>query len=381
MRANEFITEQKAIHLSGLSRFFKKGDPLVDHIPERGTHTFALHPDKWQSTFYSLTNKDLEKLKYYKPKEIDIVPGTLVGDMYYANKFYRASDDSEKQKFLELYKDSLKPVDSVDIKSYRMPELLIPKTINEKWSQKYKRSINCKNPKGFSQRAHCQGRKKKANEEYTKDGKYVIRAMTYEDQVIEVRADKLAKFINKSLKDAGYKKLGSGIDASVWMKDQGTVVKIIMPDWDAEASINKMQAFYNFSKNHPELENLPIFKKADGREFFKFSLGGIPFMQFSMEQLHPLKKGSLQEYVVWYFSGEIDKNWQTAYNNLVKSDKKFGTEFKNLDPKEIEKYRRFFETFRLLYRLGKKNKWGWDAHTENVMRRSDGTLGITDPWA
>jgi hypothetical protein len=33
--------------------------------------------------------------------------------------------------------------------------------IDEKWSQKYKRSINCASPKGFSQRAHCQGRKKK----------------------------------------------------------------------------------------------------------------------------------------------------------------------------------------------------------------------------
>lgn len=32
--------------------------------------------------------------------------------------------------------------------------------ISEKWSAKYKRSINCSNPKGFSQRAHCQGRKK-----------------------------------------------------------------------------------------------------------------------------------------------------------------------------------------------------------------------------
>ena len=32
--------------------------------------------------------------------------------------------------------------------------------IEEKWSAKYKRSINCNNPKGFSQRAHCQGRKK-----------------------------------------------------------------------------------------------------------------------------------------------------------------------------------------------------------------------------
>ena len=30
----------------------------------------------------------------------------------------------------------------------------------EKWSEKYKRSINCSSPKGFSQRAHCAGRKK-----------------------------------------------------------------------------------------------------------------------------------------------------------------------------------------------------------------------------
>ena len=32
--------------------------------------------------------------------------------------------------------------------------------ITEKWSTKYKRSINCARPRGFSQRAHCAGRKK-----------------------------------------------------------------------------------------------------------------------------------------------------------------------------------------------------------------------------
>jgi hypothetical protein len=35
--------------------------------------------------------------------------------------------------------------------------------IFEKWSKKYKSSINCSNPKGFSQKAHCAGKKK--NEE------------------------------------------------------------------------------------------------------------------------------------------------------------------------------------------------------------------------
>ena len=36
------------------------------------------------------------------------------------------------------------------------------------WSDKYKKSIDCNNPKGFSQRAHCQG-KKKMNEEGLRD--------------------------------------------------------------------------------------------------------------------------------------------------------------------------------------------------------------------
>lgn len=38
--------------------------------------------------------------------------------------------------------------------------------VDEKWSEKYKRSIDCDNPRGFSQKAHCAGRKK-ANEELT----------------------------------------------------------------------------------------------------------------------------------------------------------------------------------------------------------------------
>jgi hypothetical protein len=40
--------------------------------------------------------------------------------------------------------------------------------VPEGWSQKYKNSINCSNPKGFSQKAHCAG-KKKQNESVLKD--------------------------------------------------------------------------------------------------------------------------------------------------------------------------------------------------------------------
>jgi hypothetical protein len=54
--------------------------------------------------------------------------------------------------------------------------------VNEKWSEKYKKSIDCKNPKGFSQKAHCQGKKKKEmGEEKLKGG--IADKKTFEDLV------------------------------------------------------------------------------------------------------------------------------------------------------------------------------------------------------
>lgn len=44
--------------------------------------------------------------------------------------------------------------------------------LDEEWSKKYKDSINCSNPKGFSQKAHCAGKKK--NEELSLDEQFDI---------------------------------------------------------------------------------------------------------------------------------------------------------------------------------------------------------------
>ena len=40
--------------------------------------------------------------------------------------------------------------------------------LTEKWSRKYKKSINCSHPRGFSQKAHCSARKKRQRGEPTK---------------------------------------------------------------------------------------------------------------------------------------------------------------------------------------------------------------------
>ena len=53
--------------------------------------------------------------------------------------------------------------------------------LTEKWSKKYKSSINCNNPKGFSQKAHCAGRKKNES---------VEKQITDQDSHVEVRGKK-----------------------------------------------------------------------------------------------------------------------------------------------------------------------------------------------
>jgi hypothetical protein len=56
---------------------------------------------------------------------------------------------------------NLKSIRTDDVKNLGL-------SLSESWSKKYKKSINCSNPKGFSQRAHCAGRKARQVGKHTK---------------------------------------------------------------------------------------------------------------------------------------------------------------------------------------------------------------------
>lgn len=66
----------------------------------------------------------------------------------------------------------------------------------ESWSKKYKGSINCSNPKGFSQRAHCQGRNKSED--------YVSEAPKQNDPAVRQIQHMLNKKFNANLDVDGY---------------------------------------------------------------------------------------------------------------------------------------------------------------------------------
>ena len=51
------------------------------------------------------------------------------------------------------------------------------------WSNKYKKSINCNNPKGFSQKAHCAGKKKRKENMNLGNLKEIIRTVLSERSI------------------------------------------------------------------------------------------------------------------------------------------------------------------------------------------------------
>lgn len=63
-----------------------------------------------------------------------------------------AGDDSSTVVMRKKYDRKKKRKDIAKVLKRLMGE--------KKWSDKYKDSIDCSNPKGFSQRAHCAGKKK-----------------------------------------------------------------------------------------------------------------------------------------------------------------------------------------------------------------------------
>ena len=66
--------------------------------------------------------------------------------------------------------------------------------VSEAWSAKYKKSIDCNNPKGFSQRAHCRG--KKMNEQMTqqdKEAEYMAQRLVNKARGIATRYDDAKK--------------------------------------------------------------------------------------------------------------------------------------------------------------------------------------------
>lgn len=197
--------------------------------------------------------------------------------------------------------------------------------------------------------------------------------------------------IEATMQKAGYKKLGSGADASVYAKDAGTVIKILMPETGKMAAAERtFLEFYNFVQKLQGVPNLPRFYKIQGQHYAKFNIDGEEFYQIAMEQLYPIKEGSLEEGMVWQLADYAVKNisWENVYRELQDPEQwkawhdpdKFVNAVRNFTDKQKHDYAYLFTLMQLLYRTGQAKKLFWDLHTANMMQRADGTLVVVDPW-
>ena len=69
------------------------------------------------------------------------------------------------------------------------------------WSKKYKKSIDCSNPKGFSQKAHCAGRKKRQSGRTTKSKSVTENTMNITEQDRQLFSEMVKKY---NLKKEGF---------------------------------------------------------------------------------------------------------------------------------------------------------------------------------
>jgi hypothetical protein len=149
-------------NISGINFLYRtKKDPRLDDVPNE---LLPIATYSGNDTFLNDIKDKLLKWGRLSDKQIEVAMSKI-------QKSQPEGESKPSRSYVDLVKEIQKQF--VDIlKNYVDTNT---EEINERWSQKYKKSIDCNNPKGFSQRAHCQGRKKKELEEYARTLKMARR--------------------------------------------------------------------------------------------------------------------------------------------------------------------------------------------------------------
>ncbi len=102
--------------------------------------------------------------------------------------------------------------------------------INERWTRKYKTSIDCSHPKGFSQRAHCAGRRAR------RDGRHTKSSSVSE---VEVYNEVLKDLIEDILEEESSMAMGAVKQINSDAQELQSMLKpqMELPDW-CKAKLN-----------------------------------------------------------------------------------------------------------------------------------------------
>ena len=209
--------------------------------------------------------------------------------------------------------------------------------------------------------------------------------------------------IRKYLEKRGYKFLGAGVDQQAYLEPKtGHVLKVFGTQCDnrkGEPTLSDDQLMFkmyaDFCKRY---KDNPFLPRIYGYETFVYDTP-LPqgakdtsppkyqkclYLQIRTELLSAYSpdertvlsdmSNAIQESVSWdqYYSDMEyvdEEQWYTPiWNRMTNS------------PEKIKMWGEFYKTMETLYKLGSKWGYHWDLHGDNIMRRSDGTPVIVDPW-
>jgi hypothetical protein len=124
------------------------------------------------------------------------------------------------------------------------------KAKNEGWSEKYKKSIDCNNPKGFSQKAHCAGKRKRQE---------TVMNMSM-DNLTEMILEEYCEILSEK-KDACYHKVKARYDVWPSAYASGALVKcrkVGAANWGTK------------SKKKESVEEYDVVNEQDSKDFMNY---------------------------------------------------------------------------------------------------------------
>ena len=152
----------KHLKIKELPKIKLLGDVETDHMP----------------SFGKFSNDDRTVHLGIKNRHPNDILRTLAHEMVHYAQGQRDELDADSWQTGSPEEDQANAEAGVIMREFnqQFPQYMALKPIVvEKWSKKYKKSINCSNPKGFSQKAHCASRKKHTSEQLDENQeKYII---------------------------------------------------------------------------------------------------------------------------------------------------------------------------------------------------------------
>ena len=149
--------------LHGIEPEFKR---MMAGARNRAHMDYDTNPGGFQNWFWYLPFED-DELSEESTTSTDAVERAILNRIMVAHTdlLMKFGPDKVMQAAEEVAYNvgDVDEIGTSDVSAYvnQVKQILgVPEELDEKWSEKYKRSIDCSHPKGFSQRAHCAGKKK-----------------------------------------------------------------------------------------------------------------------------------------------------------------------------------------------------------------------------